>query len=322
MLLALGSLYLLAQIEACPLCPVIAAAAATGGLSQGNTLVAIAAAEAAFAPLTFSFLDSFRTKNMTFDFPKEGSIYQAGTNYGLYMNTFGLSSQLHTRTSNLYLLNSTFDRVALVSSDKEFKTITNISYSHGMPKKGFGYMNWTVPDLPTGRYYLKYKSGWTIWPHEGEFAALSPPFIITSAYCLSAPCPVLSTPSPTSFTAKTAPIEIQFLYSHWNGPVAAVEDVLNGVIDVPVAIARGTVKAVLHPVDAAKGAIRAIRHPMKSARETYEEFEEKLEKEPFRATGEAIGLAAAISLPIRALGPLSDPIVEACDHGACSHHHH
>jgi hypothetical protein len=78
----------------------------------------------------------------------------------------------------LDILDLNFNKVAHVAEEKEFDVITNVTYADLLPKAGMGYFNWTCPDLPSGRYYLKYSSGWTIWHDEGSFAHLSEPFFI------------------------------------------------------------------------------------------------------------------------------------------------
>jgi hypothetical protein len=88
----------------CPLCPVIVAAAAGGGLSTGSAILAGVSALASL-PFAVMFLDSFRTKNMTFEirngsfsYPQTGQIIYVNESNDLYMNTFGLDSEFKPRT--------------------------------------------------------------------------------------------------------------------------------------------------------------------------------------------------------------------------------
>ena len=103
-------------------------------MSTGNTMISSLIS----MPFMLAFMDGFRTRNMTFDFPKKNQIVSPGEDVELYMNTFGLSSRFHLRTAELYILNATFDRVARVASEREFRVITKVEYKRGIvPQAGF-----------------------------------------------------------------------------------------------------------------------------------------------------------------------------------------
>jgi hypothetical protein len=143
----------------CPLCVVAAFSAIFGGAKQGMAPVGTALS----VPFALAFIDGIRPRNMTFQYPQENQTFQSGKEYDLFMNTFGLVSVFRARTADLYLLDASFNKVAKVASEGEFEVINNVTFKAGTPQKGFGHMKWTVPELVTGRYFLKYVSGWTLW---------------------------------------------------------------------------------------------------------------------------------------------------------------
>ena len=313
---------LVSQVNAfCPLCPIIATAAVSGGMSTGNALIASAATGLVSVPFALAFIDGFRTRNVTFEFPKENQTIVGGRSYDLYMHTFGLSSRFHLRTADLYLLNSTFDRVAQVGSEREFKVITNVSFAHHvLPRAGFGYLNWTAPkDLPTGRYYLKYVSGWTLWRHEGKFSAISAPFVLAqedacwNAHACVPNRMIAPSPRPDSFDTETAPLELQFMYPHYKNVPTAAKDFVDGVIDVPEGAARALATFVTDP----KQVLEAIKHPVRAAVGIKDSFEEQFERNPMRATGQAVGVGVGLIGTVAGVRRLRAKPV-SCPGGVCS----
>ena len=240
------------------------------------------------------------------------------------MHTFGLSSTFHLRTADIYLLNESFEKVAKIGSEREFKVLHNLTHSAvGMPQKAVGFLDFTLPpSLPTGIYYIKYVSGWTLWRHESEFSALSPHFAIASINeslaCNSWSCLHLNQSNvidPKSFTVETAPTEVQFMYSHSKG---AARHFLNGVVDGLVALPKALVNIkgedLKHPIDA-----------MKNASETWEEGSER---DPWKATGQMVGAAVGVGVPTKMVAdrfmkpgapvPVQDG---GCADGHCTHDH-
>jgi hypothetical protein len=246
------------------------AAASSGGLSD-NQIFSFLLAASSSAPFMMAFADGFRTRNLTFENPEKDSIVIQNQTYDLYMTTFGLNSKSYFRTADLYLLNASFEKVAKVGSEREFRVIIQSNYSRMMlPTKGLGHMSWTVPsNLPNGRYYLKYVSGWTIWRHESKFSAISDSFYILDSNCDSK-ClsEIPPSPSPSSFDRESAPLELQFMFSHYDGIKVASSDFLKGIADVPM----------------------ILKNPRKSLRE----WENVFERNPFRATGQVVGAAGLV----------------------------
>ena len=148
-----------------------------------------------------------------------------------------------------------------------------------------------MPDLPKGRYYLKFVSGWSIWRHEGKFSAISNDFIISPKPCDSQ-C-IDSIPmgkSPDTFSTESAPLELQFMYSHFNGTQQAMSDFIDGVIDTPEMTGRALATAIKSPRLISK----TLRNPIKSFKKLMDEWENQFERNPFRATGQAVGAAMEI----------------------------
>lgn len=206
----------------CPVCPVLAAgllapagaagAAAAGGAGIAFTAPMIAAMTAytmLSIPFTVASIDQFRNRNVTFDIPQPDLIYRPGEEIKLFMKTEGLSARFRMESVDVYLLNSTFDRVAKISTLKEFQVLDRVDYKFMglLPTNGTAHFNWTVPNVPNGRYYLKYVSGWTIWRQQGLFETLSTSFLIKNDDSEIPP-----SPNATSFTHDTAPEELHFLY--------------------------------------------------------------------------------------------------------------
>ena len=283
----------------CPLCPVIAGAAAQGTLTAGNALLTSSIAATASVPFLLAFIDGFRTRNISFDFPSPETVYHAGETYPLFMHTFGLASRMHLRTADLYLLNSSFDRVLKIASEREFKVLHNVERSKlGVPGKGVGHLDFTLPSsLSSGVYYIKYVSGWTIWRKEGEFQAVTDGFVIagaSDAACTTVDCIQGLNQSlirqPSSFTADDAPLELQFMFTHI--PFKQVpQKFLNGVIDGVAAIPR----AIVNPN------LNTIKHPIEAMKNLSREWEEEEEKDPYKANGQAFGVGMAVGIPSQLL---------------------
>ena len=270
---------------------------------SGNPLVFSAIASTASVPLLLAFIDGFRPRNMTFDFPNSKGIYHTGQKYDLFMHTFGLASRFHLRTADLYLLNSNFQKVLKIASESEFKVLKNLTRSKaGMPQTAIGTMQFKIPtNISDGYYYIKYVSGWTIWRHESKFSAISNVFGITNNFkCNSLDCLKVSTATiidPKSFTAQNAPNELQFLFSHTDKVVVKT---LDGVVDGMAAIP----KAIIHP---------NIRHPIESSKNATTEWEKKFERDPFGATGQVVGAGLAIGIPAK----LISEKYKKCPDGLC-----
>ena len=275
----------------CPLCPIIAGATMSGGLSVQNSILSWMTGLTS-VPFMLAFFDGFRTRNMTFATPEKHSIVKVNESLDLYMETFGLSSRSYFRTSDLYILNASFDRVAKIASESEFKVILHSDYSkfYVLPRAGFGHLKWTVPSLPNGRYYLKYISGWSIWRHEGKFSAISSQFYILDSDC-DENClkSIPQSQDPSDFTQEDAPMELQFMFPKYHGVKAASLDLIAGVASTP----------------------RLMRHPKKALNEWENEFE----KNPFKATGEAVGLAGALTIAFKGSSRLRGK--SPCYGGAC-----
>lgn len=134
-------------------------------------------------------------------------------------------------------------------------------------------MQFKVPIVPLGRYYLKYVSGWTIWRHESKFSQLSPGFIIGGVSCLNQDCSVPPSKSPDSFTHDTAPSELLFMYPKKHNVQSATKSFFDGVIDSPVRIGRGLVSGLTHPKKAFEDAKNVIIHPVQSIHSLSTSFE-------------------------------------------------
>jgi len=261
----------------CPLCPIIAGVAASGGANTENSILSWIAGLTS-VPFMLAFFDGFRTRNMTFSTPQKDSIVRVNESLDFYMETFGLSSRSYFRTSDLYLLNASFDRAAKVASEKEFKVIIQSHYSplYVLPRSGLGHMKWVVPDVPNGRYYLKYVSGWTIWRHEGKFSAISNPFYILNSDCDNScleSIPPLQDAS--SFESDNAPLELQFMFPKYRGAKNASIDFLKGITSTP--------RLLMNPKNAVN------------------EWENEFEKNPFKATGQAVGAVGALAIAFKTI---------------------
>ena len=303
----------------CPLCPVIVGAAVQGGFLTKNPLLASSIAASATFPFLLAFIDGFRTRNMTFDYPNPETLYHAGKTYSLFMHTFGLASRMHLRTADIYLLNASFDKVALVASEKEFKVLHNLTRATlGMPQKGVGYLDFTLPStIPSGIYYIKYVSGWSIWRHESRFESISSFFYIAGleadSSCSAPKCLGLAPPTESpliAYTAETAPLELQFMFPHTKH---AVKNILNGVVDGVASVPRALIN-----IDS-----NSLKHPIDALKNTSRDWDEGFERNPFKATGQAIGVGLSVGIPAQMLASTlqkknkaSSPIA-TCVGGAC-----
>ena len=274
----------------CPLCPVILGTAIQGGFFSSNPVLASSIAATATFPFLLAFIDGFRTRNMTFNFPNPGGnvVYHANHSYSLFMHSFGLASRLHLRTADLYLLDVNFQKVIKIASEKELHKVERSKW--GIPQKGIGYLDFKIPSsIQTGFYYVKYVSGWTLWRHESGFEAISDVFVIagmSDSTCEMHSClSTLNSSSiipPSSYTVENAPLELQFMFSHLKN---APQHLLNGVIDGVESIPR----AIVNPSG----------HFIQQSQNISRNWKDTLESDPFKGTGQVIGVGLSLAIPSR-----------------------
>lgn len=292
------------------LCPQVIIA-----ITLGNKFLAGGVGASVSAPFMLAFVDGLRTRNMTFENLRQNDTLVSGREYEAFMNTFGLTAVSRLRTADLYLLNSSFDRVAKLASQNEFSVLSNVHFKGVMPQDGMGRIRFKVPHVPAGRYFLKYVSGWTIWRHEGKFSALSSSFVINNNTACQGNACNLNFPlirDPNSFTRETAPQELQFLYNHYEGMLKGMQDFLNGVIDFPEGAARSLIAGDFG---------QFMADPVQSIRNKANDWENGFERNPFQASGQAVGAGIAGLLAVKGVQKLAEmkPFgVAKCPGGVCT----
>jgi copper chaperone CopZ len=80
------------------------------------------------------------------------------------------------------------------------------------------------------------------------------------------------------------------MYPHYTNARTAAGDFLQGVIDTPETTLRSIAESIQHP----KQSLKTLKHPLRNGKKLMRKWEDNFEKNPFRATGEAVGLGLEV----------------------------
>ncbi|KAI9142433.1 hypothetical protein BKA69DRAFT_1124105 [Paraphysoderma sedebokerense] len=178
----------------CPTCVagVVGAAAVAGGIATSTSAVAVGTGVVTVAsvPWLLAVVDDMKVKTLNFTAPKANENVVRGKKFTLKMDTFGLSSFWHLRTSELWLEQELQDgSFKQYNSEPVIKTheadlIKNLKRATltNMAREGKMEHEWEVPKgIKAGRYRLKYVSRWTVHPNVSRFEGFSQVFNIVDA---------------------------------------------------------------------------------------------------------------------------------------------